>query len=70
MFPPNDYKAPFVSFVQALSISKSLYNAKSAAENGQVDCKELRDTVIRSIQEAGGKVDYAEVRLPKNFVLF
>ncbi|KAG8389100.1 hypothetical protein BUALT_Bualt02G0194200 [Buddleja alternifolia] len=46
---------------KALSISKSLYNAKFAAENGQVDCKELRDTVIRAIQEAGGKVDYAEI---------
>ncbi|KAL8042059.1 hypothetical protein ABFX02_09G025700 [Erythranthe guttata] len=46
---------------RALSISKSLSNAKFAAENGQLNCKELRDSVIQAIQEAGGKVDYAEI---------
>ncbi|KAL0459314.1 UNVERIFIED_CONTAM: Pantoate--beta-alanine ligase [Sesamum latifolium] len=47
--------------VKALSISKSLFNAKLAAENGKVNCKELRDSVIQAIHEAGGKVDYAEI---------
>ncbi|KAL2238669.1 pantoate--beta-alanine ligase [Sesamum indicum] len=47
--------------VKALSISKSLFNAKLAAETGKVNCKELRDSVIRAIHEAGGKVDYAEI---------
>lgn len=46
---------------KALSISKSLYNAKFAAEKGQVDCKELKDSLIHAIQEAGGKIDYAEI---------
>ncbi|KAK6164263.1 hypothetical protein DH2020_001127 [Rehmannia glutinosa] len=46
---------------KALSISKSLLNAKFAAEKGQVDCKELRDYVVHAIHEAGGKVDYAEI---------
>ncbi|KAL7139052.1 hypothetical protein ABFS83_09G024900 [Erythranthe nasuta] len=47
---------------RALSISKSLWNAKFAAEKGnQLNCKELRDSVIQAIQEAGGKVDYAEI---------
>ncbi|GER55108.1 pantothenate synthetase, partial [Striga asiatica] len=46
---------------KALSISKSLSSAKFAAEQNQVDCKELRDSVVRAIQEAGGKVDYAEI---------
>ncbi|KAI3449875.1 hypothetical protein Pfo_006540 [Paulownia fortunei] len=46
---------------KALSISKSLSNARFAAEKGQIDCKELRDSVIRAIHEAGGKVDYAEI---------
>ncbi|KAL8055370.1 hypothetical protein ABFX02_04G051600 [Erythranthe guttata] len=46
---------------KALSISKSLSNAKFAAEKGQLNCKELRDSVIQAIQEAGGKVDYAEI---------
>ncbi|KAL6564015.1 hypothetical protein OROHE_005255 [Orobanche hederae] len=47
--------------VKALSISKSLSKAKLAAEDGQVDSKELRDSVIRAICEAGGEVDYAEI---------
>ncbi|KAK6141565.1 hypothetical protein DH2020_024697 [Rehmannia glutinosa] len=46
---------------RALSISKSLFDAKFAAEKGQVDCKELRDSVVQAILEAGGKVDYAEI---------
>ncbi|CAA2999544.1 pantoate--beta-alanine ligase [Olea europaea subsp. europaea] len=48
---------------KALSISKSLFKAKFAAENGQNDCQELRNAVIQAIHEAGGKIDYAEVRL-------
>ncbi|KAK6164293.1 hypothetical protein DH2020_001157 [Rehmannia glutinosa] len=46
---------------KALSINKSLFDAKFAAEKGQVDCKELRDSVVQAILEAGGKVDYAEI---------
>lgn len=48
-------------FLQALSINRSLSVAKSSAENGQVKCKELKDSVIKAICEAGGKIDYAEV---------
>lgn len=46
---------------KALSISKSLFNAKSAAEKGEVNCQELRDSVVQAITKAGGKVDYAEI---------
>ncbi|PIN25637.1 Panthothenate synthetase [Handroanthus impetiginosus] len=46
---------------KALSVCKSLFNAKSDAESGQRQCKELRDCVVRAISEAGGKVDYAEI---------
>lgn len=46
---------------KALSISRSLSRAKSAAENGQISCTELRNSVIQAILEAGGKVDYAEI---------
>ncbi|CAI9776629.1 unnamed protein product [Fraxinus pennsylvanica] len=46
---------------KALSISKSLFKAKFAAENGQNDCQELRNAVIQAIHEAGGKIDYAEI---------
>lgn len=43
-------------------------SAKVAAESGQVKCGELRETVIRAIEEAGGRVDYAEV-LMKHFMV-
>lgn len=45
----------------------SLSRAKSAAENGQFDCRELRDSVIQAIRDAGGKIDYAEVHTPASF---
>ncbi|KAH7576329.1 hypothetical protein ACOSQ2_003611 [Xanthoceras sorbifolium] len=46
---------------KALSINRSLFRAKSTIEKGQVNCKELRDSVIQAISEAGGKIDYAEI---------
>ncbi|CAK9162386.1 unnamed protein product [Ilex paraguariensis] len=46
---------------QALSINRSLSKAKCAAEKGQVNCRELRNSVIHAIHEAGGKIDYAEI---------
>ncbi|CAN6684744.1 unnamed protein product [Malus baccata var. baccata] len=46
--------------LRALSISKSLSKARSSAEKGQINCKELRDLVVEAISEAGGRVDYAE----------
>ncbi|KAA8550644.1 hypothetical protein F0562_002328 [Nyssa sinensis] len=48
---------------KALSINRSLSKAKAkfAAEKGQVNCKELRSWVIQEINEAGGRVDYAEI---------
>ncbi|KAF7825715.1 pantoate--beta-alanine ligase [Senna tora] len=46
---------------KALSISKSLLGAKSAAENGQVNCEKLRNLVIQAVSEAGGRIDYAEI---------
>lgn len=46
---------------KALSINRSLSKAKLAVERGQVSSKELRSSVIQAIEEAGGKVDYAEI---------
>ncbi|KAG9155136.1 hypothetical protein Leryth_011112 [Lithospermum erythrorhizon] len=46
---------------KALSISRSLYEAKKAAENGERDCTKLRNYVAQTIQKAGGKVDYDEI---------
>lgn len=48
--------------VQALSISRSLSRAKFAAQNGQISSRELRNSVTQAILEAGGEIDYAEVR--------
>ncbi|PWA83090.1 pantoate--beta-alanine ligase [Artemisia annua] len=46
---------------QALSISRSLFEAKSAAEKGKLVCSDLRRSVIEKIEAAGGKVDYVEI---------
>ncbi|XP_043715280.1 pantoate--beta-alanine ligase [Telopea speciosissima] len=51
---------------KALSINMSLSRAKIAAQNGQVSCSDLRNSVIQAIQEAGGKVDYAEIVSQEN----
>ncbi|XVE78061.1 hypothetical protein DITRI_Ditri13aG0114000 [Diplodiscus trichospermus] len=46
---------------KALSISRSLLKAKSAAEEGQVKCRELKDMAVQNITQAGGRIDYAEI---------
>ncbi|KAK6946965.1 LOW QUALITY PROTEIN: Pantoate-beta-alanine ligase [Dillenia turbinata] len=47
--------------VQALAIYRSLSQAKSAAGNGQLNCRAVIDMVVQAINEAGGKTDYAEI---------
>ncbi|GLT51666.1 hypothetical protein SLA2020_250600 [Shorea laevis] len=46
---------------KALSISRSLLKAKSDAKRGLGNCKELTDTDVQTITEAGGRIDYAEI---------
>ncbi|KAL1816841.1 hypothetical protein ACET3Z_019415 [Daucus carota] len=46
---------------KALSINRSLSKAKAAAGMGQINSRDLINTVIESVQEAGGKIDYAEI---------
>ncbi|KAK6946866.1 Pantoate-beta-alanine ligase, partial [Dillenia turbinata] len=46
---------------KALAIYRSLSQAKSAAGNGQLNCRALIDMVAQAINEAGGKTDYAEI---------
>ncbi|KAD3068513.1 hypothetical protein R6Q59_017474 [Mikania micrantha] len=46
---------------QALSISRSLFEAKSAARKGKIICSELRKSVTESIEASGGKIDYVEI---------
>ncbi|KAL3531131.1 hypothetical protein ACH5RR_010453 [Cinchona calisaya] len=46
---------------KALSISRSLGEAKAAAEKGQVKCRELRNSVIQAVEESGGVIDYVEI---------
>ncbi|XP_022727992.1 pantoate--beta-alanine ligase-like [Durio zibethinus] len=46
---------------KALSISRSLLEAKSAAEEGEVKCRELKDLAVTKITQAGGRIDYAEI---------
>ena len=51
--------------LQALSISRSLFEAKK----GKNICSELRRSVIESIEAAGGKIDYVEVEQLKTRLL-
>ncbi|KAK9055658.1 hypothetical protein SSX86_026743 [Deinandra increscens subsp. villosa] len=46
---------------QALSISRALFEARSAAKKGKNICSELRRSMIESIEAAGGKIDYVEI---------
>ncbi|XP_076940020.1 pantoate--beta-alanine ligase-like [Bidens hawaiensis] len=46
---------------QALSISRALFEAKSAAYKGEKIVGDLRQSVIESIEAAGGKIDYVEI---------
>uniref|UniRef100_A0A7N0VLW5 Pantoate--beta-alanine ligase n=1 Tax=Kalanchoe fedtschenkoi TaxID=63787 RepID=A0A7N0VLW5_KALFE len=46
---------------KALSINRALLRAKTAAEGGQSNCRELITSVTQAVSEAGGKVDYAEI---------
>lgn len=46
---------------KALSINRSLSKAKDAAEMGQINSRDLINSVTESIQEAGGRIDYAEI---------
>ncbi|KAH9618903.1 hypothetical protein KSS87_013615 [Heliosperma pusillum] len=46
---------------KALSISRSLSKAKHAMEKGIINCEQLRVSLIQTVEEAGGKVDYAEI---------
>ncbi|XP_039049772.1 pantoate--beta-alanine ligase-like [Hibiscus syriacus] len=46
---------------KALSISRALLKAKSAAKDGRVKCSELKDLAILTITKTGGRIDYAEI---------
>ncbi|XP_031501789.1 pantoate--beta-alanine ligase [Nymphaea colorata] len=46
---------------KALSISRSLLKAKVDVQRGQTSATELRNAIIKSISQAGGRIDYAEV---------
>ncbi|CAI0426641.1 unnamed protein product [Linum tenue] len=47
---------------KALSISRSLFQAKSLVERGQTtNCSDLRGTLVQAISGAGGKIDYVEI---------
>lgn len=48
--------------LQALSINRSLSRAKFSAEKGESNCRKLRDLVVQAVEEAGGRIDYAEVK--------
>lgn len=46
---------------KALSIYKSLSEAKNTAQNGKINCQELTGSIVQAVTEAGGRVDYVEI---------
>ncbi|CAN6286181.1 unnamed protein product [Urochloa humidicola] len=46
---------------KALSISRSLVNARTAALNGNNYSQQIKDQIVRTLTEAGGQVDYVEI---------
>jgi pantothenate synthetase len=51
-----------------LSISTSLANARTAALSGNNGSQQIKDQIVQTLTEAGGKVDYVEVILEAFFV--
>ncbi|RLN39714.1 hypothetical protein C2845_PM01G48720 [Panicum miliaceum] len=45
----------------ALSIHRSLVNAKTAALNGNNHSQQIKDQIVQTLAEAGGQVDYVEI---------
>ncbi|CAL4937075.1 unnamed protein product [Urochloa decumbens] len=46
---------------KALSISRSLVNARTAARNGNNHSQQIKDQIVQTLTEAGGQVDYVEI---------
>jgi pantoate--beta-alanine ligase len=46
---------------RALSISKGIFSAEKAFNNGEKNPDTLKAILAKSIQEAGGKIDYVEL---------
>ncbi|KAK3145461.1 hypothetical protein QOZ80_3BG0253120 [Eleusine coracana subsp. coracana] len=46
---------------KALSISRSLANAKTSALRGNNHSQQIKDQIVQSLTEAGGRVDYVEI---------
>ncbi|KAJ4757180.1 Pantothenate synthetase [Rhynchospora pubera] len=46
---------------QALSINKALSEAKVHVSKGSVSSQELKDRIIQTVADAGGRIDYVEI---------
>ncbi|KAJ3683580.1 hypothetical protein LUZ60_013807 [Juncus effusus] len=46
---------------KALSIHRSLSEAKSDVLKGKITCQELKDDIIKKISQSDGKIDYVEI---------
>ncbi|XP_062201184.1 pantoate--beta-alanine ligase [Phragmites australis] len=46
---------------KALSISRSLVNARTAALNGNNHSQQIKHQIVQTLTEAGGQVDYVEI---------
>ncbi|XP_020531097.1 pantoate--beta-alanine ligase isoform X3 [Amborella trichopoda] len=61
VFGKKDYQQWRIICRMALSINRCLSKAKSSIQSGEISCKQLRDSVMQEICEAGGRIDYAEI---------
>uniref|UniRef100_A0A0D3FRF9 Pantoate--beta-alanine ligase n=3 Tax=Oryza TaxID=4527 RepID=A0A0D3FRF9_9ORYZ len=46
---------------KALSISRSLVDARTGALKGNTDCKQIKNKIVQTLTETGGQVDYVEI---------
>uniref|UniRef100_A0A0D9W1H2 Pantoate--beta-alanine ligase n=1 Tax=Leersia perrieri TaxID=77586 RepID=A0A0D9W1H2_9ORYZ len=46
---------------KALSISRSLVDARTAALKGNTDCTQIKNKIVQTVTETGGEVDYVEI---------
>ncbi|GLU07893.1 hypothetical protein SLE2022_248320 [Rubroshorea leprosula] len=58
---PLEEREKILNLTIPKQIILSLLKAKSDAKIGPVNCKEMTDTVVQTITQAGGRIDYAEI---------
>ncbi|KAL5210477.1 hypothetical protein ABZP36_006100 [Zizania latifolia] len=61
VFGKKDYQQWRIICRMALSINRSLVDARTAALKGNTDCEQIRNKIVQTLTETGGQVDYVEI---------